>query len=247
MKLRNFVIPVLMVLLALAPLSAQVAPGQPDSPAQPHDRPLDDPMDVDVDPQPVPEEEDPWDVEDDDPVEPDEGDPIVPDEEDPWDVEDDDTVAADEEDQFTAEEETAHDVLARHERTSIAYELFGDEFAEALASDVLLAYFVPADEALSDLDREALSEEELLRIADRHTAAGIVATESVEYLQAFETIDGEVIIVSYDEEGNIILNGVRVIEMIEVSNGMVYIIDGRLDDRDQAMESTATTQSAEAP
>ena len=230
MKLRNFVIPILMVLLALAPLSAQVQPGEPD-PASPEERPLDDPLDVEGEDPVAPEEEDPWDVEDDDPVEPDEEDPIVPDEEDPWDVEDDDPVTPDEEEPFAAEEETARDVLARHARTSAAYELFGDEFAGALEADIQLAYFVPADGALAGLDREALSDGELLQIAERHVATGIVATQPVDFVDSFVTLDGEMIMVSYDEEGNVILNGnVTVIETIEVSNGIVYIIDGRLDE-----------------
>ena len=229
MKIRTFVISLLMVLFALAPLSAQIQPAEPDPPAQPDERPLDDPWDVEDD-DPVapedddpigPDEDDPWDVEDDDPTAPDVDDPIVPGEEDPLDIEE----------ERDTEEETALDVIAEHERTSAAYDLFGDEFAAALDADVQLAFFVPADEALADVDRQALSDVELRRMAERHSAAGIVATQSVEFADSFQTLDGELITVSYDEDGNVVLNGrVTVIEIIEVANGFVYIIDGRLDE-----------------
>ncbi len=131
------------------------------------------------------------------------------------------------------EEETALDVLAEHERTSVAYDLFGEEFARALDAGMHLAFFVPADDVLVDLDPAELSPQELQEIAERHTASGIVATQSLEFIESFVTTDGRLILVSMDVDGNPLLNGeITVIETIEVANGFVYIIDGWLDGPD---------------
>ena len=136
-------------------------------------------------------------------------------------------------DPTAAEEETALDVLAEHERTSVAYDLFGEEFARALDAGMHLAFFVPADDVLADLDLAELSPRELEEIAQRHSASGIVATQPLEFVDSFVTIDGRLIMVSMDMDGNPLLNGeITVIETIEVANGFVYIIDGWLDGPD---------------
>ena len=76
---------------------------------------------------------------------------------------------------------------------------------------------------MTDVEREIL--------ARRHVAAGLVADQPLEFIESFTTMDGETIDVGLDPQGRPVLNGVvTVIEIIEVSNGYVYIIDGVLDD-----------------
>lgn len=204
MKIRHMGIAMLLILFAIMPIAAD------------QHQEADPPTDVE-DPV-LPDQEDPWDTEEDD--------PLAPETEEPWDTEEDDPWAIDDED------ETALDVIADHERTSRAYELFGDEFAATLDAEMRqMAFFVPVDEVLEDVDRDDLTEEELQNIAARHAATGIVAMQSLEFVDSFMTMDGEMIMVSVDDEGNITLNDrVKVVETIEIANGFVYIIDGRLDE-----------------
>ena len=123
------------------------------------------------------------------------------------------------------------DVIAGHEMTSIAYDLFGEEFAAALADRPRLAFFVPADEAIADLDPDTLSDAEIATLAERHVAIGLVSAEPIEFVESFVTTDGEIITVFVENDGTVILNGsVVVMEAIPAVDGYVYIIDGLLDD-----------------
>lgn len=129
-----------------------------------------------------------------------------------------------------AEDRTALDVLSQHERTSIAFNLLGEEFADALDGGRRLAIFVPADEALEGIDPAALSDEEIRSLYERHITTGLASEEPIDYIDSFTTEDGRTITVVIDEIGTVVLNDVaRVIDIIPVTNGIVYIIDATLD------------------
>ena len=148
-------------------------------------------------------------------------------------------VGVEEADYPEAHRDTALDVIGEHDQTTIAYEVFGDEFAEAIDAAPRHAYFVPTDAALEDWDPEQLTNEELEALVRRHLAAGPVAEEQLELVDSFMTMDGQTIDVALDPEGRPVLNGtVTVIETIDVAYGVVYIIDGRLDDETLALEGT---------
>ena len=130
-----------------------------------------------------------------------------------------------------AHRDTALDVIAEHDQTTIAYEVFGDEFAEAIDTAPRHAFFVPTDAALEDWDPEQFTNEELQVLVRRHIAVGSVAEGQIEFVDSFMTMDGQAIEVALDPEGRPVLNGtVTVLETIDVAYGVVYIIDGRLDD-----------------
>ena len=128
-------------------------------------------------------------------------------------------------------EQSALDVIAGHDMTSAAYVLFGEEFARALDERARVAFFVPADEAMADLDPDALTNDEVEALAERHVAIGAVSAEPIESVESFVTTDGQVITVFVESDGTVILNSsVVVIEVIQAFDGYVYIIDGLLDD-----------------
>ena len=240
-----------MVLLALVASMPLVAFGtQEDTDPPPQEQPQQEqPTEPEAqEPAPETEEEDPWEAEEEEPLEADDEEPMEPAEDDPAeDPEDEDPQAVDEEEPLDpededpadvdtqaepgdAEDETALSVISEHERTSIAYDLFGDEFADALDGGQHLAIFVPADEVLEGMDRENLSEEEIAALYERHVATGLASEEPIEFIESFSTVDGQMITVTVEEDGTVMLDGTaRVIEVIPVTNGIVYIIDGTLD------------------
>ena len=129
------------------------------------------------------------------------------------------------------EDETALDVISEHEQTTVAYQLFGDEFADRLDGEERLALFVPADEVFAQVDREReeVSEEEIRALYERHVATGLASEEPIEWIEWFATVDGQRISVTVQEDGTVLLNETtRIIETIPVRNGIVYIIDGSL-------------------
>ena len=129
-----------------------------------------------------------------------------------------------------AEDQTALDVLEDHGRTSVAYDLFGEIFAEALDGGQQLAVFVPADEALQSVDPENLSDEEVRSLYERHITTGLASEEPIAYVDSFTTEDGRMITVTVEEDGTVVLDNVaRIIEIIPVTNGIVYLIDATLD------------------
>ena len=126
---------------------------------------------------------------------------------------------------------TCGQYVAINKQTTVAYDVFGEEFAAFVERAPRTAYFVPADDALEDWDPEDFSQEELAELAERHVASGLVAEQPLEFVDSFITMDGETITVALDPEGRPVLNGrITVIETINVAYGFVYIIDGRLDD-----------------
>ena len=129
-----------------------------------------------------------------------------------------------------AEEETALDVISDHERTSVAYEIFGRQFTESLDGGQRIALFVPADEFFEGTDHEALTTEEIVFLYLRHMSTGLVSLEPIETVDTFMTADGRLVTVTIDAEGRIVLNGVAaVLEAIPAANGIVYILDNALD------------------
>ena len=129
-----------------------------------------------------------------------------------------------------AEDQTALDVLRDHQQTSVAYDLFGEEFADALDGVRPLAFFVPVDGALDALDLEALSGEEVRSLYERHITTGLAAEEPIAYIDSFTTEDGRMITVTVEEDGTVVLDDIaRIIEIIPVTNGIVYLIDTTLD------------------
>lgn len=130
-----------------------------------------------------------------------------------------------------AEDETALDVISEHEQTTVAYQLFGEEFADALDGGQRLALFVPADDVFAQIDREReeVSEEEIRALYERHVATGLASQEPIEWIEWFATVDGQRITVTVQEDGTVLLNDtVSIIEAIPTQNGIVYIIDGSL-------------------
>ncbi|TVR30467.1 MAG: fasciclin domain-containing protein [Spirochaetaceae bacterium] len=127
--------------------------------------------------------------------------------------------------------DSAVEAVSKHDQTTIAYAVFGDEFGEITERvSRHQAYFVPADEALADWDDEGLANEELGALAERHIATGPVAEQPLEYVESFTTLDGETISVAIDDRGRPLLNGeVTVVESIRLAYGYMHIIDGRLD------------------
>jgi hypothetical protein len=238
MRIRNALI---MVLLALAVSLPLVAFGtREDTDPQPQqDQPQQDQPAEPAPQEPAPateeedqwdaEEEDEWDAEEEDEWATEEEEPLDPADDDPAvDVEDDDPADVDTQaEPGDAEDETALNVISEHQRTSIAYDLFGEEFAEALDGGEQLAIFVPVDDALDGMDRENLSDEEIRSLYERHVATGLASEEPIEFIESFATLDGQMITVTVEDDGTVMLNGTaRVIEVIPVTNGIVYIIDG---------------------
>jgi uncharacterized surface protein with fasciclin (FAS1) repeats len=130
-----------------------------------------------------------------------------------------------------AQDETALDVISEHEQTTVAYQLFGEEFADLLEGDQQLALFVPADDVFAQIDRESdeVSEEEIRALYERHVATGLASREPIEWIEWFTTLDGQRITVTVQDDGTVLLNDTtRIIEAIPVRNGIVYIIDGSL-------------------
>ena len=211
MRIRNMTIAVLLLLIAFTPLAAtglqeNVEPAEREEDVRP------------VEPQEEPgetEEDDPLAPPEEEPIDPEVEDPVVPEEEEPWDTDDREAIQ----------------VISEHERTASAYDLFGDEFAEVVDYAPRVAYFIPSDEALAQVEPVDLTELEREQLARRHVAAGLVADQPLEFIDSFLTMDGETIEVGVDPQGRPVLNGVvTVIETIQVGNGFVYIIDGVLDD-----------------
>lgn len=128
------------------------------------------------------------------------------------------------------EEGTALDVLSDHEKTSVAYEIFGRHFAESLDGGQRIALFVPADEFFEDIDHEELTTAEIVFLYLRHMSTGLVSLEPIETVDTFMTADGRLVTVMVDEQGRTVLNGVAaVVEAIPTTNGIVYILDNALD------------------
>ena len=226
MRVRNVLIMLLLAMVASMPLVA--FGNQEDTDPPPQQQPTDpEAQDPETDEPWEAEEEDPWEAEDEEPLAPAEDDAV----EDPAVTEDEDLADVDTDVQpGDAEDETALNVISDHEQTSIAYDLFGEEFADALDGGQHLAIFVPMDEALEGMDREDLSGEEIRSLYERHVATGLASEEPIELIESFATVDGQMISVTVEEDGTVVLNGTaRVVEAIPVINGIVYIIDGTLD------------------
>ena len=100
-----------------------------------------------------------------------------------------------------AHQDSALDVISEHERTTVAYDVFGEEFAEFVERAPRTAYFVPTDAALEGWDPEDFTQVELAELAERHVASGLVAEQPLEFVDSFITMDGETITVALDPEG----------------------------------------------
>ena len=80
-------------------------------------------------------------------------------------------------------------------------------------------------------DAAGHTNDELEALVRRHLAAGDVAERPLEFVDSFTTMDGQTINVALDPERRPVLNGtVTVVDTIDVAYGVVYVIDGRLDD-----------------
>lgn len=124
---------------------------------------------------------------------------------------------------------TVLEIIANHDDTSVAYELFGSEYEEFLDGDDSLALFVPRDEALEDLDLDemaALDRETLFR---RHITSGLASESPIEFIEWFGTADGEQITVTVDDDTVVLNDRATVVEAIAATNGVVYIIDQTLE------------------
>ncbi|MFP3959891.1 MAG: fasciclin domain-containing protein, partial [Spirochaetaceae bacterium] len=126
--------------------------------------------------------------------------------------------------------ETVTDVLSSHDDTSVAHELFAEEFEEFLENNENVAVFAPEDEALDDLEPADLSEDEVDALFTRHVTTGLAAETPIELIDWFATADGEQIEVNGEEEDDkIVLNEeATVVEAVPTENGIVYIIDDSL-------------------
>jgi uncharacterized surface protein with fasciclin (FAS1) repeats len=237
MRLRNILIMLLLAMVATMPLVALGNQENGDPP--PQQQPQQDPQAQEPEAQEA-EEEDPWAEDEDDAWEAEEEEPLDPDAEEPVaETEEEDPLATEDEELADvdtqaqpgdAEDETALDVISEHARTSIAFDLFGEEFADALGGGEQLAIFVPADDVLEGMAREDLSDEEIRSLYERHVATGLASEEPIEFIESFATVDGQMISVTVEEDGTVVLNGTaRIVEVIPVTNGIVYIIDGTLD------------------
>ncbi|MFO7848993.1 MAG: fasciclin domain-containing protein [Spirochaetia bacterium] len=129
-----------------------------------------------------------------------------------------------------ADETSTADAVEEHEETSVAGELFTSEFGSLLDGEENVALFAPKDEVMEDEGIEEISGEELESLFNRHTATGLASQEPLEYVQWFVTEDGEKISVSEKDDTLVLNDSVEVIEAIPAKNGVVYVIDGSLDE-----------------
>ena len=125
-------------------------------------------------------------------------------------------------------DETALDVIADHEDTSLAYEAFGDEFADYLDGEDQIAFFAPTDEALEELETDDVSVDELQALFTRHATTGLAAQYPIEFIEWFGTMDGAENEVAVEDDTVIINDSAEIVEAIPTENGVVYVIDETL-------------------
>ncbi|MFP4643681.1 MAG: fasciclin domain-containing protein [Spirochaetales bacterium] len=128
-----------------------------------------------------------------------------------------------------ADGETAEDVISEHEETSEAEELFADDFENALDGSDNVAFFVPSDDALEDIDADEVTSEESEELFNAHISYGIASEEPLELVEWFATGDQSEVDVETDDDDIYLEDEIAVEDAVPAENGIVYVIDEPLE------------------
>ena len=145
-------------------------------------------------------------------------------------------VAEDEE--FAPQESIVDLVVNNPDFSTLAAAVTEADLVDTLSGEGPFTVFAPNDDAfavlLEDLDitaEELLADENLRDILTYHVVEGSVFAADVVGLDGEEvvTINGQTVAVSVDDEGNVFVNDAQVVVTdLEVSNGVVHVIDAVL-------------------
>ena len=143
-----------------------------------------------------------------------------------------------EEEEFVPQESIVDVVVNNPDFSILAQAVEQAGLVDTLAGEGPFTVFAPNDEAFAALLEETgltadelLADENLGNILTYHVIEGSVFAADVVGLDGEEvvTVNGQTILVSVDDEGNVFVNDAQVIVTdVETSNGVIHVINGVL-------------------
>lgn len=104
---------------------------------------------------------------------------------------------------------------------------------EPLSSKRAVTIFAPSDSAFASLPEgqfsrlmDANNQDELKSILNYHAVEGVIRVSDLEDGQTLKTLQGNTIRVSFNDEGEPVINGVKLVKAnIQAANGIIHVID----------------------
>jgi uncharacterized surface protein with fasciclin (FAS1) repeats len=121
------------------------------------------------------------------------------------------------------------------DHTTLVAALKAAEYVDALTNVGPFTVFAPVNTAFDALPAGLLDDllkkenkKQLQGILEYHVLLGVYRTESLRNGQKVGTAHGNSVTFEKDEEGNVRVNGFKILASVPASNGIIHVIDGVL-------------------